>query len=78
MVANVREAYSAVRLLCGQHDLVRAYNLRRAEISEVGEECGLSPHGFCCTLPTSDPNPLEPTPATRHTAVLGFAPGHVP
>ena len=61
MVANVREAYSAVRLLCSQHDLVRAYNLRPAEISEVGEERGLSPHGFCCTLTHPNPNP-DPNP----------------
>ena len=55
MVANVREPYSAVRLLCRQHDLVRAYNLRPAEISEVGEELTLT-----LTLTNPNPNPNQP------------------
>ena len=51
-VANVREAYSAVRVLYSQQDLARVYNVRPAELKEATEESGgaLSPHAFCNAL----------------------------
>ena len=41
MVANVREPYSAVRLLCSQHDLVRALGLGLGLGLELGLELEL-------------------------------------
>ena len=49
-IAQVREPFSAIRLLHSAVDLVHAYNLR-AKLDEDGEDAEtLSPLGFCVAL----------------------------
>ena len=48
-IAQVREAYSAVRLLFSSLDLLRLYNVKPSELDDEDEE-SLSPLGFCLTL----------------------------
>ena len=48
-IAQVREAYSAVRLLHLGVDLMRIYNLRPQDLDDDGDEPP-SPMGFCMAL----------------------------